>query len=201
MELWGVIFGGIGGIAGLAGVIYAHVAYLKSKESGKTASVANDLARESNVIAEEAKRLAVEANEISHRGEQREIERHDVYWEGDWTEPGVYVLVKRGHDAAHAVAATVTADGEEQTQRADLIVDEMSELVFHFPRLADVIRQEAADDLRRRRAEAANPRPFGPPSWMAHLHSGTERVEWSTARGTPRIHETQRKLESFSQFY
>ena len=79
MEMWGFIFGGIGGIAGLVAIVYAHIAYRGSKASGKAATDANTVARESNDIAKDAKRLAEEANEISHRAEQREIERHDVY--------------------------------------------------------------------------------------------------------------------------
>ena len=206
MELWGVIFGGIGGIAGLAGILYAHIAYRSSKESGKAATDANNLARDSNDIAKDAKRLAEEANEISHRSEQREIERHDVYWEGDWREPGVYLLLKRGADQAHNVVATVTADQEEQTKRAELITEEGHILEFEFPGIAAAVRREYA--AYRRQIEAAASRPSGPGSpfipgspVMMDYHSVSKRVEWSTTRGTPKIQENNAALTAFNHFY
>jgi hypothetical protein len=53
MELWGVIFGGIGVVAGAVAIVYAHIAYRGSKEPGKAATDANTLARESTDIAKD----------------------------------------------------------------------------------------------------------------------------------------------------
>lgn len=200
MELWGVIFGGGGFVAGVFAVIYAAIANHRSKQSAKDATDANDLARESNDIAKDAKQLAQEANEISHRGEQREVERHDVHWEGEWQEPGIYVMVKRGNDEAHDVVATVTADGEEQTQRADLAVEDGHTLVYKFPSAAAAFRREVEQYRRQKEAEAASPYPGLTSSHMWPFHRVSERVLWSTKRGTPKTHEESFPLTSFSRF-
>lgn len=199
MELWRVIFGGVGGIAGGIALIYAHIAYRSSKESGRVATGANTLARDSNEIAKDAKRLAEEANEISHRSERRDTERHDVNWEGDWRKPGVYVMVKRGHHEARAVVATVTFDGEEQTQRAEVISEEMHALEFSFPNAAVAFRRELAEDLRRKESAATHPSYMNPPA-MPVFHFLGERVEWSTIRGAPKLHLEDSGMTTFSQF-
>lgn len=202
MELWERILAGVGGAASALAIIYAHIAHRASRAASQAATDANALARESNETAKDAKRLAEEANEISHRSEQREIERHDVRWEGDWQEPGVFVLVKRGEEEARDVVATVWADGEEQTQRAHLILEEGARLVFEFPAIAEAVRREAAVYHRQQAADSANPcSGIAAAGRAAEWHNGSERVQWSTKRGTPKIHEEDRRLESFEHFY
>lgn len=201
MEVWALIFGGVGAVGGITGAIallYAHAAFRGGKKSGELAVEANDLAKGSNTIALDARRLAMEANEYSHRGEQRETEKHDVFWEGDWLKPGTYILVKRGDAPAHNVKATVSYEGNEVTQTADVITEEGDGFEFDFP--------AAAADFKREVAERSKPKPtmpFAIPD-IEHpnYHSIHERVESTTPLGKPKLHAPEALgLRTFADFY
>lgn len=201
MDLWGLIFGGIGAVTGLVALYYAHSAKRGGEQTTKLATDANDLAKGSNSIALDARRIAMEANEFSHRAEQRDTERHDVHWDGDWVEPGLYRLVKHGDDAAHNVKATVTYEGETVTHTAAVVSDNEDWIDFKFA--------SAVADFRRqveKRARPATPPPFGitalQSNWQSmDFHSITERVEWTTARGKPMLHAPDAyNLASFDEF-
>lgn len=201
----GMIVGGIGAAAGVMAIGYVHVAKGTAEQantiagdSKDLATKANELSRESNVTAADAKRLAEEANEYSSRAEAREVERHDVYWDGGWATRGVYRLYKRGDDAAHDIVATVTVDREEQTVTAPLLHEEHSHLDFHFPgAVAKRDRDAEADAEAERRAVAAEEKarqsgwPLAAVSRSpspVRVEAITERVVWTTDRGTPKTH-------------
>jgi hypothetical protein len=197
-----LIFGGVGAVAGLIALVYAHAAFRGGNQTSQLATDANDLAKGSNAIALDARRIAIEANDYSHRAEQRETERHDVYWEGDWVEPGIYLLVKRGDDSARNVKATVYYDGNELSQSVDSLDHDGCGLEFSFPEAVADFEREVAQ-----RAEDKANNNVGLPFAMLdierpHFHSVTERVEWMTPRGTPKLHVPKGSaLESFSHFY
>lgn len=197
-----MIFGAIGAAAGIVAIFYAHAAVRGGRATTDLAEEANKLAKGSNTIALDARRIAIDANEYSHRAEKRETERHDVYWEGDWTEPGLYVLTKRGDASAHMVKATVTYDGTEVTTTSDLIADEGDGLEFRFPTAAADFADEVSERRRRRRQKVNL--PFGVPdidSPAYDYHSIRERVDWVTAQGTPKLHEEAWPLASFGSLY
>jgi hypothetical protein len=199
----GIVVGGIGAATGIMAIGYALVAKGAADEANQIAGdsknlagEANNLARESNTIAVDARQLAEEANTYSHRAEARETERHDVHWDGEWEQPGTYVITKRGDDQAHDVKATVTADGEEVIVTADLLTDDGAILVFEFPNVAAAFRAEVRERARR------PPAPFGMgQTWGLHAHFVTERVVWTTRLNAPQLHTSDRSLTYFDGFY
>lgn len=197
MEVLALIIGGIGAVVGVIALVYAHAAFRGGKDATKLAAEANHLAKDPNSVAHDARRIAMEANGYSHRAEQRETKRHDVYWEGDWVEPGTYLLIKRGDDPAHNAKATVSYEGNEVSQSAAVIEEDGTGFEFVFP--------AAVADFEREVAERAEPKslPFGIPDVeYPKYHSTTERVEWTTPRGRPKLHAPQAfNLVSFSGFY
>lgn len=204
-DIAGLIVGSIGTAAGIAALIYAHVANRNARESTRIANdskglaeVANELARESNTIATDARQLAEEANQISHRGEARDTERHDVHWDGDWKQPGVYILTKLGNDQARDVRATVTYDGERVIQTAELMANEGDHLAFQFPTAVADFRREVAEHIRHKQQSDAYAISG---LWGAHPHRVEERVEWTTPQGTPKLHEDTAPLTVFDGFY
>lgn len=203
MEVWAFAFGVVGSVAGVVGVVIAIAAYSASGTADRVAREANDLSRESNEIARDARQRAEEANEYSHRAEQRDTERHHVHWEGYWEKPGIYVLVKRGSDEAHRVVASVTADGEEQTQAADLVVDDGSQFLFKFDKSYRMFRSEV-EAHRKKLQDAAAANPYMPSlasTMIFDAHPVEIRVQWSTAQGRPEKFEPKRATTSFARFY
>lgn len=198
-NILGAIFGGIGAIVGLIALYYAHNAKSDANAGKGLAVEANDLARESNTIATDAKQLAAEANDISRRGEARDTERHDVHWEGDWDQPGVYILTKLGADEACYVKATVTYDDERITKTADTITNEGHQLVFKFHTAAADFQREVAEHTRRKRQDDAYRIAGG--SWGMHPHRVEERVEWTTPQGNPKLHQDEVRLSTFDHWY
>jgi hypothetical protein len=206
-DISALIVGGIGSIAGIVALIYAHIAYTGSKESTRIANEgrdlaveANDIARQSNTIATGAREIAQDANEISRRGEARETERHDVHWEGDWDQPGRYVLTKLGDDEACYIKATITYDDEKVTKTVESIRGSGQQLVFEFPTAVADFRREAADHTRQLQVASNATFNLGVP-WGQHLHSVVERVEWTTPQGNPKLFENTANLSSFDHFY
>lgn len=191
LSVGGCVFGAIGAIAAAVALYYAHLAKRASGQS-------NDLAEGSNTIALDARRIALEANEYSRRAEDRDTERHDVYWEGGWIAKGVYRLYKRGDDAAHDIVATVTVDREEQTATGPLLREEHSWLDFHFPGAAAQRDLEAAEDAEAKRRDATDEEKARQRGWPlaavglsrppVRFEAITERVVWTTDRGTPKTH-------------
>lgn len=193
LSVGGLVAGAVGAIAGVWALYFSWRAKQASGD-------ANDLARGSNTIALDARKIAIEANQYSQRAEDRETERHDVYWDGTWVTDGVYRVYKRGRDAAHDIVATVTVDRYEKVERAALMEDERGWIDFHFPAVAEQRAQKKRDDAaaRRRAAEAVakSSKEIWPLSAMNLSYTGpaqgfqlvTERVEWTTDRGTPRLH-------------
>lgn len=213
-DIAGLIVGGIGSIAGVVALVYAHIANANAKAANRNAKEstriandsnalavkANDLSKQSNNIALGARELAQEANDIRRRGEARETERHDVHWDGDWEEPGVYVLTKLGSDEARDLTATVVYDGERMTQTADLMVGDDRRLVFQFPTAARDFRDEVRE--RQRQQDTADPYSLrSAMSWGLKPHWVVERVEWSTRQGNPKLHEGEASLSTFDHFY
>lgn len=199
MAVGGLVAGVVGAVAGVGALWYAHGA---NALSGKS----NNLAKGSNDIALDARRIALDANEYSRRSEDRETERHDVWWEGGWVTEEVYRIYKRGDDAAHDVVATVTVDREEQTVRAAKMQEEHGWLDFRFPGAAAKRAQDARDNeaAARRAAAAANDplRQAWPQSYVHAVAQSapavrfqviTERIDWTTDRGTPRSHSNTGK--------
>lgn len=213
-DVAGLIVGGIGSIAGIVALVYAHIANSNAKaanlnadestriakDSNALAVEANDLSKQSNNIALGARELAQEANDIRRRGEAREIERHDVHWDGDWDEPGIYVLTKLGSDEARDVTATVVYDGERLIRTADLMVGDNRRLVFEFPTAARDFREEVRQ--RQRQQDMTDPHGLGTSlSWGLNPHGVVERVEWSTRQGNPKLYESEATLSTFEHFY
>ncbi|MDF3309799.1 hypothetical protein P3H15_32795 [Rhodococcus sp. T2V] len=206
--------GAIGGVlGGGAGLTFGILAFKQSKSSNKLAedardiaqrgeqlgTEANELARQSNGIAIDARQLAEEANTFSKRSELRETELHDVVWEGQWEEPGSYVLVNSGEHEALNVRATVDVDGEKMTIDAG-VVGEGGRLTFLFPRA----RQEFSREVARKRQQEIDARraPFGfvPTTFEQYSHTITERVLWQTQLGNPRTHEVTHKLAALGDW-
>ncbi|MEW2577807.1 hypothetical protein [Streptomyces syringium] len=181
----GDIAGWVGGAAGVIGLVYAHLA--------------NRQARQANDKGDESIRIAEEANAYARRSDDRSIERDDVRWEGDWAEPGQYTLVQKGEAAAHDVVATVCVDDEERTVRRSRVAHGEA-LVFTFPEAALTyaseqrqLRQARAEAERRRGIAAWGPQP-DPVMLGFYSHSISERVDWATAHGTHKMHESNRNL-------
>lgn len=206
-DLLGLIAGGIGSAAGVIALVYAHIANNNAKRSTRIAEdsrdlavEANDLARESNTIALGASKAARKANDISARAEARETERHDVHWEGDWQRPGIYVLTKLGADEACYIKATVTYDDERVTKTVETIVKDGHRLDFRFHTATADFDAEVIE--RQQQLRSSDPHGIGVASmWGRHPHRVTERVEWTTAQGTPKLHQQDSLLTVFDGFY
>lgn len=182
--VWGVV----GGVGGAVGAVAAVVAIWYAHKSISAASTSNALA---------------------NRAEARATERHDVTWDDDWVTPshGVYGVIKRGDDPAHKVHITVVFDGEEQTQKSELMEADGSLLTFEFPSAVQAYsterrkrRQHTAE--KRRAEERADAFPFSaaaqfvsPP--MPAFHYITVRVTWVTALDTPKVWENERRMMTF----
>lgn len=216
IAIGGLITGVVGGGAGVAAVVYAHRALSTAERSTTIASdglhlaaEATTLSRESNSIATDARKLAEDANAYSHRSEARETERHDVRWDDGWLIPsdGIYVVTKRGDDPAYDIRVTVEFDGQEQTGRADLLEEEGAQMRFRFPRAADAYAAERAEHRAHQNASTRHNEPYGPfgmnlppqivSPFMPTYHHAVVRVEWVTARGTPKLWEDDHRLMTF----
>jgi hypothetical protein len=145
--------------------------------------------------AKKSRQAAERANEIALRGEERDTERHDVYWEGRWSQPGTYVLAKRGADEVHDVKATVFVDDEEQTQQAELVTDDGHELTFRFPATEGAFTDEVIDYHTNKDLV-----PRGLAAVQTYWHQVRWRVDWVTSRKTPR-HQNEKQATTFNSFY
>lgn len=206
--------GAIGGVlGGGAGLIFGIAAFNQSKASNKLAekahqvaergeqlsTKANDLATESNGIAVDARQLAEEANTLSKRAEFRETELHDVQWEGDWEEPGTYVLTNTGEHEAFDVTATVEVDGEKQKIWV-ASVGEGGRLTFAFPGARQEFAQEVAKKRRRELEAARSQWGIAGSGFEEYCHTITERVLWKTQLGNPRTHDSTNNLAALGDF-
>lgn len=194
----GDVLGAIGAAAGVGALVYAHIAYRASKASGHQAEEANILAKGSNTIALGAYKLAIDANAYSRRDEERAVERHDVTWAGDWVQPGVYRITKRGDDEARDVRVAITVDGEEAVSSAELV--EEAGYGFDLPFRAAARRQEAYrrewEDARREaaRRRAAYPAMSGGMSApLLRMHDIVEHIQWTTTQGVPKTHQEKKR--------
>lgn len=95
LGIGGLAAGAVSCITAIGALVYAHKANTKSNKSNTLATEANDLATEANDLAKGSNTIALDARKIALHAEARETETHDVYWEGDWQQPGIYVLTKR----------------------------------------------------------------------------------------------------------
>ncbi|MFJ3861372.1 hypothetical protein ACIPRL_34720 [Streptomyces sp. NPDC090085] len=202
---WGDAAGWVGGLAGLGALVYAQLAHRQASEANRLAQEANGRSSASIRLAEEANQLAEEATVYARRGEARETERNDVRWEGDWIEPGRYGLVQRGEAVAHDVVAVVVVDGAEVTvRRAWVAKDEVLE--FEFPTAAAAYAAERAAwaeaEAERRRVQSVSTylsafvRDPDPMFMGFYNHEIGERVDWATAHGAHKFHETEPKFAS-----
>lgn len=209
--------GAVGGVlGGGAGLLFGILAFNQSKASNKLAekahqvaergeqlsTKANDLAAESNGIAVDARQLAEEANTLSKRAEFRETELHDAQWEGDWEEPGSYVLTKTGQHEAFEVTATVEVDGVKETIAAGS-VSEGGKLTFSFPRARQQFAQEVREKRQRDLRAAESPYGrfgIGSTGMEERCHTITERVLWKTQLGNPQTHETTNHFAALGDF-
>ncbi|UQX04741.1 hypothetical protein [Streptomyces sp. RerS4] len=198
--------GWVGGAAGIAALVYAQLAHRQASRANELAQAANVQSSASTRLAEQANQLAEEANVYARRGEARDIERDDVRWEGDWVEPGRYGLVQQGEATAHDVVAIVSVDGSEVSVRS-LRVARGETLIFEFPAAAAAYSAERAS-WDEAVAEAARPRGTSWPPLPAFVaqpdplrmgfynHSISERVDWATAQGAHKVHESEQKFAS-----
>ncbi|WP_406377054.1 hypothetical protein OHU23_41200 (plasmid) [Streptomyces virginiae] len=201
MEL-GDAAGWVGGVAGIA----AQLAHRQASKANDLAQTANVQSSASRRLAEQANQLAEEANVYARRGEARDVERDDVRWEGDWIEPGRYRLVQQGEATAHDVVALVSVDGTEVSVRSPQ-VSTGETLIFEFPAAATAYSTERAS-WDEAVAEAARPRNAAWPPLPAFVaqpdplrmgfydHQISERVDWATAQGAHKIHESDQKFAS-----
>lgn len=190
IALWAMGFGAVSAVAAVVAIIYAHMANRKSNDAG---------------------RLAKGAHDIALRGEAREVERHDVRWEGRWDpqQPGRYLLTKRGDAEARNVRATMRYKDDEQTVTADSVAKDGTVLAFSFDEaLRDyqdeyAARQEHEYEAQQARRGAGHGIPV--PArivlpYMAPTYTVSERVEWVTPMGTPKLHE-ERSSATFSMYF
>ncbi|MEU9979512.1 hypothetical protein [Streptomyces sp. NPDC051014] len=228
---WGDFGGVTGGVTGIVGFVVSLVGLKRARQANgiavggnALASAANQLAsdanslaaraneksdesnniaREANRIAAAANNLASEANRLAQEQDQRETEAHDVRWEGEWTSPGEYRLVRRGDDVALDVIARVTVDGEEAVARRPR-VEAGENITLSFPTARTTFLRELGEYRALRQAmngngpSLAHPAPLDTARYS--LHSIEKWVEWRTSLGSPKSSTEEHRLAALGDF-
>lgn len=200
LGIGGLAAGAVSCITAIGALVYAHKANTKSNKSNTLATEANDLATEANDLAKGSNTIALDARKIALHAEARETETHDVYWEGDWQQPGIYVLTKRGNDGANDVKATVsTRGGSSEPVTAECVRDDGDTLVFEFPTVRAEFEHEDAQRSRMRHISRNTPGGFVQPP--LRLWFVDEHITWTTNLGTPKRHDETDKRTNLDAFY
>jgi hypothetical protein len=196
IETMSIVIAAIGGLTGIGSLVIAARANRIAQQSREDARRANQIALDANIISAEANGIAVnankfaeEANTIARLQDARTSERNDVVWDGNWPEPGRYVLTNNGQDEAIRVHTVVAVDGNEKQAVSDHIGPGES-LIFAFEAAANQIDNK----VKQRRRENAE-RPFGlATNGLHYLEFGvgvSYRVTWVTHLGTPHVDKSK----------
>jgi hypothetical protein len=145
------------------------------------AAGANTPARKSDAFVTSAPGFVGKARTYSDRPEPRETEHHDVQWDGEWEQPGTYIITKRGIDEAHTVTATVMYPDHSTTAATELMSEDGAILVFEF---ADLWAEFQADErIRQRLRQASEGSVVSPPAPPRWFYLVDEHITWTTKLG------------------
>lgn len=214
MDLIALLIAALSLLVSFASVVWAVHATQGSNKSAQNAidkaEAANQLSAEANVIAENSKSIAVDSRKIgeealavARRTELRESDTSNIHWEGDWKEPGTYVLTNKGDDEALNVRIILTVD-QEEVRCAEESIPGGGSVEIECPQARSTYLREVREYRTKKRAYEQGGRMsqfMMPPNTLEYTHHYIgERIDWISRTGKPGVHDEGYSLSSLGDF-
>lgn len=214
MDLIALLIAALSLLVSFASVVWAVHATRGSNKSAQDAidkaETANQLSAEANVIAEDSKSIAVDSRKIgeealavARRTELRESDTSNIHWEGDWKEPGTYVITNKGDDEALNVRIILTVD-EEEIRFTQESIPGGGCVEIECPQARTAYFRELREYRSKKRAfeQGGGMRNFMMPvnAFEYSSHYIGERINWVSSTGKPGVHDESYSLSSLGDF-
>ncbi|WIV44505.1 hypothetical protein [Glutamicibacter nicotianae] len=214
MDLIALLIAALSLLVSFASVVWAVHATKGSNKSAQDAidkaEAANQLSAEANVIAEDSKSIAVDSRKIgeealavARRTELRESDTSNIHWEGDWKEPGTYVITNKGDDEALNVRIILTVD-EVEIRCSEESIPGGGCVEIDCPQAKNTYFRELSEYRSKKRAyeQGGGMSQFMmPPNTLEYTHHFIgERIDWVSRAGKPGVHDQSYGLSSLGDF-